>query len=122
MEYQVFCNNGEPIFFLVRSDLGEREDSGYCVCYSIDWGKRSYRNDEYPDVIVEKPVNYTKMLSFARILSNDTLHLRVDFYETKAGDLYLSELTFYSHGGNFCNFNESGRKILSDTLHLPINS
>lgn len=121
IEYQVFCNNGEPVFFLVRNDLGERENSGFCVCYSTDWQKRAYRTIDYPNITIQKPHNYSKMLMFARILAKDTLHLRVDYYETSDGKLFISELTFYSHGGNFCNFNEIGKDILSKSLHLPIN-
>jgi hypothetical protein len=120
LEIQVFCNNGAPVFFLVRSDLGGNELSGFAVCYSIDWRKRNYRIDQFPDVDVPRPRNYDKIIQFSRLLSKDTLHLRVDFYELENGDLFIGELTFYSHGGYFCNFNDEGRRVLSDTLMLPV--
>lgn len=118
IEYQVFCNNSVPIFFLVRNDLGEN-NGGYCVCYSMDWKKKDYYVKNYPDVDIPKPKNFEKMVSFARVLSQDTLHLRVDYYETDDGKLYVGELTFYSHGGNFCNFTEEAKHLLSETLSLP---
>lgn len=119
IEYQLFCNNGRPIFFLVRKDLGENESHGWNVCYSVDWHKVKYRDDSSETVFLEKPVNYDTMISIATKLSEDTLHLRVDFFEVD-GNLYVGELTFYSHGGDFCNFNKEGISILSETLTLPI--
>lgn len=119
VEYQVFCNNEVPIFFLVRSDLGEGEGQGFCVCYSLNWEKLDYRIDKYPEIDIPKPLNFQKMLDYAKILSKGTLHLRVDFFETKSGNLYVGELTFYSHGGNFCNFTDEACNLLNDTLHLP---
>ena len=120
LEIQVFCNNGIPVFFLVRSDLGKNESNGFAICYSMDWVKMDYRIETFPNIEVPKPKNFERIIQFARILSKDTLHLRVDFYELSNGDLYVGELTFYSHGGYFCNFNEVGRKVLSDSLVLPI--
>ena len=46
----------------------------------------------------EKPRNFELMIKFAEILSNDTAHLRVDFYEVN-GHLYFGELTFYQDSG-----------------------
>ena len=119
LEYQVFCNNENPVFFLVRSDLGAGESGGFCVCYSLDWEKVDYRVDKYPEIDIPKPVNFQKMIEFAKILSKGTLHLRVDFYETSRGDLFVGELTFYSHGGNFCNFTDEACQLLNKTLLLP---
>lgn len=119
LEYQVFCNNGIPIFFLVRSDLAEARD-GWNVCYDLNWQKVEYRTSSYPQVQLPKPINFDKMIEIATILSKDTLHLRVDFYEME-GKLYVGELTFYSNGGDFHNFSEEGKKKLASTLRLPIN-
>ena len=119
IEYQVFCNNGIPLFFLVRTDLGDKKGEGYNICYSLDWEKKDYRLNNYPDVELDRPIHLDEMLHISKILSKNTLHLRVDFYETD-GQLYIGELTFYSNGGDFHNFSEQGKRALSDTLHLPI--
>lgn len=121
LEYQVFCQNEVPMLFLVRSDLGDNADNGFAICYSVDWQKKDYRIKEYPNIHLPKPKNYDKMLQIAKVLSKNTLHLRVDFYEMADGRLFVGELTFYSHGGNFCNFNEQGKRLFSETLHLPMN-
>ena len=121
LECQVFCNNGQPVLFLVRSDLGDAKD-GFAVCYSTDWKKLDYRVKKYPDVNLPKPVNYEKMLDLAHKLAKDTLHVRVDFYEMSDGRLFVGEMTFYSHGGDFSNFTEEGCKFFTDTLKLPLNS
>ena len=118
IEYQVFCNNARPVFFLVRNDIGESLD-GYNVCYSLDWIKKDYRNKKFPNIEVPKPNNLKKMLEISKALSKDTLHLRVDFYEME-GKIYVGELTFYSNGGDFCNFSNEGKKVLTETLQLPI--
>lgn len=121
IEYQVFCNNGNPVFILARTDLGDSSHgrNGYNVCYSLEWEKKEYRVQSYPDIQLRKPQFLEKMIEIAGILSKNTLHLRVDFFETSEA-LFIGELTFYSNGGNFHNFSEEGRKILSETLHLPI--
>lgn len=118
LEYQIFCNNGIPIFFLVRSDLGDAKN-GFNVCYDLDWNKVDYRKDKYPDIQLERPYNFDKMIEIAAILSRNTLHLRVDFYEMD-GKLYIGELTFYSNGGDFHNFSEEGKQRLTETLTLPL--
>ena len=120
LEYQVFCNNGVPVFFLVRSDLAGGGGRPFAVCYSTDWQKKDYRTKNYPDIQLDKPQNFDEMLRIAQCLSANTLHLRVDFYETINGELYIGELTFYSHGGIFDNFNDKGKKILTETLNLDI--
>jgi len=66
-----------------------------------------------------KPVNYEKMIEFAELLSKNTLHLRVDYYEIDE-KLYLGELTLYSNGGFFSNYNQEALDLLNKTLTLPI--
>jgi len=59
------------------------------------------------------------MVEISKVLSSDTLHLRVDFFEME-GKLYVGELTFYSNGGDFHNFSDERKRVLTETLHLPI--
>ena len=54
LEYQCFCNNGEPQFFLVRSDLGDSK-GGFNVCYDLNWNKLDYRVDKYLNVNLLPP-------------------------------------------------------------------
>ena len=116
-EYQVFCNNGDPQFILVRSDLGDAK-GGFNVCYDLDWKRLDYRVDRY-EVSLLPPPYLLDLIRIAKILSRNTLHLRVDFYGMKE-NFRIGELTFYSNGGDFHNFSEEGKRALSKALTLPI--
>lgn len=120
LEYQCFCNNGEPQFFLVRSDLGDSM-GGFNVCYDLNWNKLDYRVDKYANINLSPPYYLQKMIEISKVLAKDTLHLRVDFYGMENA-LYIGELTFYSNGGDFHNFSEEGKKALTETLVLPIEN
>lgn len=118
IEYQIFCNNGIPQFFLVRNDLGD-SNGGFDMCYSLNWEKLDYRVKKY-DINVPKPLYASEMIAVAAQLAKNTLHLRVDFYGLEE-KFYIGELTFYSNGGDFHNFSELGKAALTRTLTLPIH-
>lgn len=123
MEYQIFCNNGVPLFFLVRNDLGNVNDESdkFAISYTIDWKRIEYRIGENKTmhIEVEKPVNYQLMIQIAQKLSANIPHLRVDFYEID-NKLYLGELTFCTNGGFFVNYNQTALDYLNNTLTLPV--
>src|SRR5690606_11060229 len=48
--------------------------------------------------VIDKPVNYEKMVELAGKLSIGLPHVRVDFYN-KNGEIYFGEFTFFHHGG-----------------------
>lgn len=122
MEYQIFCNNGNPLFFLVRNDLGNTIDEGetFAISYTLDWKRVAYRIGEEKTMHIEvkKPVNYSKMIEIATSLSANIPHVRVDFYEVD-NKLFLGELTLCTNGGFFVNYNQVALDILNDTLILP---
>jgi len=49
--------------------------------------------------VINKPVKLEDMLKFARILSKDYPHVRVDFYSI-GEEIYFGEMTFF-HGSGF---------------------
>ena len=122
MEYQIFCNNGKPLFFLVRNDLGHTQNAEklYAISYTMDWKRVAYRVDEEKlmHIEVKKPKNYDKMIEFACLLSANIPHLRVDYYEVD-DKLYFGELTLCTNGGFFVNYNQIALEILNSTLTLP---
>ena len=95
LEFKVFCFHGEPAFISVITD---RDGDAYSrVIFDTDWrrvpfGSRGRAHDPRP---VPRPADLDRVLALARLLSEDFLHVRVDFL--KFDDrLVFSELTFAS--------------------------
>ena len=123
MEYQLFCFNGEPMFFLARNDLRKSEvdkaSSVFAISYDKFWNRVYYRkNEEQYKIELAKPVNYDKMIAYATTLCVDFPHVRVDFYEID-DKLVFGELTFSSHGGVLSNYKQEILDKYGDILVLP---
>jgi len=95
LEFKVFCFMGEPVFISV---ITERDGSEYSrAMFDTDWqrlhyGTRGLAHDPRP---VARPDDLATVLEQARLLSEDFLHVRVDFLKFD-GRLVFSELTFAS--------------------------
>lgn len=122
-EYQIFCFNGKPQFFLVRNDLRnsskDREIEQYAVSYTMDW-KRIYmrKNEERFQFELPEPANYKKMIDYAVRLSADFPQVRVDYYEVD-DRLIFGELTFSSNGNIQSNYKKEYIDSLGEKLILP---
>lgn len=123
IEYQIFCFNGKPMFFLVRNDLRkssiDKVSVEYAISYSISW-ERVYmrKNEEQFSIELPKPRNYEKMIDYAKRLSAGFPHVRVDFYET--GDILIfGEMTFSSNGSILSNYKNEYIISLGKELILP---
>lgn len=123
IEYQVWCFNGEPVMFLVRNDLrcseADQTRQSYAVTYTPEWKRVFYRKGEekYTQEI-PKPVNYDKMLDYAKRLSAEFPQVRVDFYEVDK-QLVFGEMTFSSHGNILSNYKQDVLLMLGEKLILP---
>ncbi|MBO4743240.1 MAG: hypothetical protein J5533_06355 [Bacteroidales bacterium] len=123
MEYQIFCFNGNPMFFLVRNDLrhssADTASEQFAVSYTMDW-KRVYmrKGEEKFDFDLPKPHNYEKMIDYAKRFAADFPQVRVDYYEVD-DKLVFGELTFSSNGNVQSNYKEEYVKQLGSKLQLP---
>lgn len=123
IEYQIFCFNGKPMFFLVRNDLRhssvDKQTIEYAISYTIDW-KRVYmrKGEEQFDFDLPKPANYEKMIDYAKKLSEGFPQVRVDYYEVD-NKLVFGELTFSSNGSVQSNYYDEYIKSLGRELILP---
>lgn len=123
IEYQLFCFNGKPQFFLVRNDLrnsaADKQATQYAVSYTMDW-KRIYmrKGEERFNFELPKPHNYQKMIEYATILCADFPQVRVDFYEVD-DRLLFGELTFSSNGNVQTNYKKEYIIELGKRLQLP---
>ena len=123
IEYQIFCFNGKPMFFLVRNDLRrssvDKQSVEFAVSYTMEW-ERIYmrKNEEQFQIELPKPQNYQKMIDCATKLSTDFPQVRVDFYEVD-DRLLFGELTFSSNGGIQSNYKNEYIVKLGKKLQLP---
>lgn len=97
-DYKVFCFNGEP--HLIRVDSGRFTDEHSKDVYTTEWEFISemtmgYKNSKNK---ISKPECLDEILNYARKLSEDFLHARVDFYIVK-GKIYFGEITFANGAG-----------------------
>lgn len=123
IEYQIFCFNGKPMFFLVRNDLRKSEvdkaSIEYAVSYTMDWKRVYMRKDEEQfNFELPKPANYEKMIEYAKRLSEGFPQVRVDYYEID-DKLVFGELTFSSNGSVQSNYKDDYIKSLGAELELP---
>lgn len=98
IDYKIFCFNGEPKFIQIRKLLDLKKHIYLHNNYDTNWkltdiesGLRGYIR--VPNIKIKKPKNLKLMLKYAKLLSQEFVFIRVDFYEFK-NQIYLGELTF----------------------------
>ncbi len=98
-DYKLMCFNGKVRCSFVCS---ERAEGLKVTFFDNDWMRLPFER-HYPasNKEIAKPVNFSKMIELAEILSKDIPFVRVDFYEIK-GKIYFGELTLYPG----CGFEE----------------
>ena len=119
-DYKLFCFNGIPKFVYVSEGMDNHKTAKMSFL-DMDFSFMPFKRSDYKsfDEVPKKPKKFDLMVEFAKILSKDIPHLRVDFYEIN-GKLYFGELTFFTCSG-FIPFEpmEWDRK-LGDMLELPM--
>lgn len=119
-DYKIFTFNGEPKIFYITSGRGSaegvREHFYNMEGQLLDISQDGFKGD--PNKQPPFPTQLDKMIKISRILSENTYHLRVDFYEAY-GKLYVGELTLCD-GGGFHDFEpEHWNRTIGDWIHLP---
>lgn len=121
-DYKFFTFNGEPKFFYVTSNRGKegglKEDFFDVKGNLLEINQKGYYNNE---LTPELPRKLNQMVEFCKILSENTYHLRVDFYEVN-GKIYCGELTFFDGGGLYPFTPEKYNRLLGDWIKLPIDN
>ena len=104
IDYKFYCFNGNPLYCQVIKDRSTKETIDF---FDQKWIHQEFygllpKNDQskitQSKTIIDKPINYEKMLNIAKILSKGIPFLRVDLYNLN-GKIYFGELTFYPAGG-----------------------
>ncbi len=96
LDYKFICFNGQPYFVWIDTD---RFIDHKRIFYDLNWNRQSF-GLQYPidSRDYSKPENLDNMIDFAKALSHDFPHARVDFYNLN-GKIYFGEITFYSGAG-----------------------
>ncbi len=117
-DYKFMTFNGEPKVMHLVSNRQNKSQETYGDFFDMEFNHidLTMGHDNAP-VAPEKPLNFSKMIEFARSLAKDTRHLRVDFYEVN-GQLYFGELTFFQDSGFADIQPPKWDKILGDMIEL----
>lgn len=95
-DYKFFCFGGEPFMMYVSQDHAEHATTDF---FDMDYNLLPIRmrdpNSENPPAC---PKEFEEMKQYARMLSKNIPHLRVDFYVINH-HVYFGELTFYHNAG-----------------------
>lgn len=95
IDYKINCFNGEPKFIRVKKHInGANVNNIYDLNWTItdlDFNYSDFVRN--PSINFSKPINFEKMLKYARLLSSRFIFCRVDFYEVNK-TIYLGDLTF----------------------------
>ena len=116
-DYKFFCFHGVPKFMFVATDrqIGKTKFNFYDLNFKLLPFVQGHPNDMRK---IEKPVSFNKMVEYAKKLSQDIPHVRVDFYEI-GEKVYFGEMTFYHYSG-FTSINpEEWDEKLGSYIILP---
>lgn len=96
-DYKFYCLNGKPIFCQVIEDRHSNitfshYDMNWKYSPEYDW--KEYRSNSN----IKKPEQFNQMIEYAKILSEDFILARPDFYVID-GEIYLGEITFTPNSG-----------------------
>lgn len=87
-DYKFWCFNGEPGLYTINDGNGH----GDIMYYRMDDTEYNLYNVK-ANLNYKKPVNFSQMVEYARLLSKPFKFVRCDFYEIN-NIVYLGELTF----------------------------
>jgi len=97
-DYKVFCFHGNPKIIDVHVDRFTHHRRNI---YNLEWNRIENVILKYPNdrnLSVEKPKVLEQLLTYARKLSEQFMHVRVDFYIIDS-KIYFGELTFTNGAG-----------------------
>lgn len=111
-DYKFYCFNGNPLYCQVISDRHFNETIDF---YDMEWQHQEFvgltKGINNATELHSKPVNFSLMIEFSKILSKNIPFIRIDFYEISS-QLFFGEMTFYPASG----FGEFTPKIWNYTL------
>ena len=119
-DYKFFCFDGEPYCLYTMIDYTDNHANGKLGFFDMDFNQLPYRRMDFAPITqkLPKPKNFEKMVEYARILSKDFPHVRVDFYNID-GNIVFGELTFHNAGGYTVFEPDEFDYIMGNKFKLP---
>ncbi len=116
-EYKFYCLHGQPIFVLYITDRVSGRFRH--ALYDLNWGRVDFHWSGHPESAerVARPAAFELMVAEAKRLSEDFLHVRVDFLE-QGGRVFFSELTFSGGGARNPFVPQLKNEVLGEMLDL----
>ncbi len=116
IDYKFFCFDGKPEMILALS-----RENGFVKYdyFDVNWNHLNLAHRTYPmaDHSPQKPNRLEKMLEYAKTISSEIPHVRVDFYNIEE-KIYFGEMTFYNDGGTV-PFEPEWNIKLGNLIKLP---
>lgn len=120
-DYKVYCFGGTPRYISVDSGRGSKNHTKNI--YDTNWKLQRDYQMGYPctNIPEPKPDVLEKLLLYAKILSEDFLHARIDFYIIE-NHIIFGEISFTNSAG-FGNVSPKEFDIkMGNYLYLPIEN
>nr|WP_256397991.1 ATP-grasp fold amidoligase family protein [Treponema sp. Marseille-Q4132] len=106
IDYRFMCFNGKVKFLLVDINTMDVE-GGHSTNAKRNVYDREFNllpikvtRPTFDPCLLQKPINWDRMLEIAEKLSKPFIHCRIDLYNV-GGKIYFGEITFHHAGG--CN-------------------
>ncbi len=117
IDYKFMCFHGEPK--IIQVHCGRYGDHTLDF-YDTSWNKTEIRrNMKTSDYLIPKPKLFDDMLSIAKKLSENEIHVRIDLYEVDR-KVYFGEKTFYSASGFEPFAKDEYDEYLGSFIKLPL--
>jgi len=118
-DFKFFAFNGEIDYLYVMVDYIDDHKNGKLSFYDMEFNKTEYYRKDYLPITsnVKKPKNFDLMVEYAKILSKDFPHIRVDFYNID-GEIIFGELTLYTSKGYINFIPDNFDFILGDKFNI----
>lgn len=118
-DYKFFCFDGKSKIMYISDN--SHTNNQHCCFYDMNYKKLDIKRKDYKDFnsTIKKPKKFEKMKEFSEILSKNIPHVRVDWYEIN-GELYFSEVTFYTCSGFIPFENEEWDYKLGKLIDLDL--
>jgi hypothetical protein len=116
-EYKFYCLHGQPVFVLF---ISERTPGRFRhALFDLNWGPVDFHWNGHPESAERppRPADFERMVAEAKRLSEDFLHVRVDFLQ-QGNRTYFSELTFSGGGARNAFVPYFYNEVLGEMLEL----